>query len=98
SDQGVQYSANLFKNCLSLHCITQSMSRRGNCWDNVVQERFFRSLKREYLNGLSFINHDAVIQATVFYIRYYIHHLVIIRQMKQEEILKMWLRNHPKKT
>lgn len=71
SDQGVQYNANLFKDCLSLHGITQSMSRRGNCWDNAVQERFFRSLKSEYLNGLSFINHDAVIHATVFYIRYY---------------------------
>ncbi len=57
SDQGVQYSANLFKQTLSLHSIKQSMSRRGNCWDNAVQERFFRSLKSEYLNGLSFINH-----------------------------------------
>ncbi len=33
SDQGVQYSANLFKQTLSLHRIKQSMSRRGNCWD-----------------------------------------------------------------
>jgi transposase InsO family protein len=57
SDQGVQYSGNLFKQTLSLHDITQSMSRRGNCWDNAVQERFFRSLKSEYLNGLRFINH-----------------------------------------
>ncbi|MCK5819614.1 MAG: integrase core domain-containing protein, partial [Psychromonas sp.] len=32
---------------------------------------FFRSLKSEYLNGLSFINYDTVIHATVFYIRYY---------------------------
>ena len=71
SDQGVQYSANLFNDCLWLHFITQSMSRRGNCWDNAVQERFFRSLKSEYLNGLSFINYDAVIHAPVFYIRYY---------------------------
>lgn len=71
SDQGVQYSANLFKECLSLHDITQSMSRRGNCWDNAVQERFFRSLKSEYLNGLIFINHRAVLDAVTFYIRYY---------------------------
>jgi putative transposase len=62
SDQGVQYSANLFK---------QSMSRRGNCWDNAVQERFFRSLKSEYLNGLSFVNHQAVVLAVEHYIRYY---------------------------
>jgi transposase InsO family protein len=71
SDQGVQYSANLFRECLTLHGITQSMSRRGNCWDNAVQERFFRSLKSEYLNGLSFINHDSVIHAVTYYIRYY---------------------------
>jgi putative transposase len=71
SDQGVQYSANLFKNCLLLHGITQSMSRRGNCWDNAVQERFFRSLKSEYLNGLSFINHDSIVGAVTYYIRYY---------------------------
>ena len=71
SDQGVQYSANLFKQTLSLHSIKQSMSRRGNCWDNAVQERFFRSLKSEYLNGLSFINHQAVVLAVEHYIRYY---------------------------
>lgn len=73
SDQGVQYTATLFKDCLSLHHITQSMSRRGNCWDNAVQERFFRSLKSEYLNGLSFINHPAVTRAVEHYIRYYNH-------------------------
>ena len=58
SDQGVQYSANLFKDCLKSYGITQSMSRRGNCWDNAVQERFFRSLKGEYLNGIRFVNHN----------------------------------------
>jgi transposase InsO family protein len=71
SDQGVQYTAELFKQTVSLHGITQSMSRRGNCWDNSVQERFFRSLKSEYLNGLSFINHQSVKTAVERYIRYY---------------------------
>ena len=71
SDQGVQYSAHLFKDTLKLHKITQSMSRRGNCWDNSVQERFFRSLKSEYLNSLSFINHQSVVIAVNHYIRYY---------------------------
>ena len=73
SDQGVQYSAHLFKDTLKLHKITQSMSRRGNCWDNSVQERFFRNLKSEYLNSLSFINHQSVITAVEHYIRYYNH-------------------------
>lgn len=44
SDQGVQYCAKLFKETLALHGITQSMSRRGKCHDNSVQERFFRNL------------------------------------------------------
>jgi len=47
SDQGVQYSANRFVDYLDTFGITQSMSRRGNCWDNAVMERFFRSLKTE---------------------------------------------------
>jgi len=71
SDQGVQYDASVFKQTLELHGITQSMSRRGNCWDNAVQERFFRNLKSEYLNGLSFINHRAVVATVEHYIRYY---------------------------
>jgi transposase InsO family protein len=33
------------------------MSRKGNCWDNAVMERFFRSLKTERLNYQSFANH-----------------------------------------
>jgi len=71
SDQGVQYSAEKFKKALSLHGINQSMSRRGNCWDNSVQERFFRTLKSEYLNGLIFINPVSVVSAVEHYIRYY---------------------------
>ncbi|ETX09538.1 hypothetical protein MUS1_06810 [Marinomonas ushuaiensis DSM 15871] len=40
SDQGVQYNAKLFKETLHNHKMIQSMSRRGCCWDNAVQERF----------------------------------------------------------
>ena len=47
------------------------MSRRGNCWDNAVMERFFRSLKTERLNHLSFINHQAVIKEIENYINFY---------------------------
>jgi len=71
SDQGVQYSADLFRDHLSLLKITQSMSRRGNCWDNAVMERFFRSLKSERLNHLSFINHSAVETCVGDYINFY---------------------------
>jgi len=71
SDQGVQYSANLFVEHLNKLKITQSMSRRGNCWDNAVMERFFRSLKSEKLNHLSFINHQSVVDCVEKYILFY---------------------------
>jgi len=71
SDQGVQYSAHLFVNYLKKLKITQSMSRRGNCWDNAVMERFFRNLKTERLNPLSFINHRSAVKVILSYIRFY---------------------------
>jgi len=71
SDQGVQYSANCFVDYLNTVGITQSMSRRGNCWDNAVMERFFRSLKTERLNQLSFINHQSAVQVVEQYIQFY---------------------------
>ena len=71
SDQGVQYSAKAYVKTLEALEITQSMSRRGNCWDNSVMERFFRSLKSERLSDLSFINHDAVVSVVESYIHFY---------------------------
>jgi len=47
SDRGVQYSSNFFKELLNKNNITQSMSRRANCWDNAVAESFFHTLKTE---------------------------------------------------
>ena len=49
SDRGVQYCSDDFKNSLYRLCPTarQSMSRKGNCWDNACAESFFRTLKRE---------------------------------------------------
>ena len=71
SDQGTQYTANMF----AVYCqdlkITRSMSRRGNCWDNAVMERFFRNLKTERINRLRFINHQAVIAEVESYIYFY---------------------------
>ena len=46
SDQVVQYACSEFRNALD-SSIIQSMSRRGNCWDNAVTESFFQSLKCE---------------------------------------------------
>ncbi len=49
SDRGVQYASRKFRNELIKHreFVKQSMSRKGNCWDNAVAESFFKSLKVE---------------------------------------------------
>jgi transposase InsO family protein len=48
SDRGIQYACEEFVTELKKHkTIKQSMSRKGNCWDNAVAESFFKSLKTE---------------------------------------------------
>lgn len=49
SDQGCHYTSKQFRQLLWRYQIKQSMSRRGNCWDNSPMERFFRSLKTEWI-------------------------------------------------
>lgn len=49
SDQGSHYTSLEFRQLLSNYGIKQSLSRRGNCWDNSPTERFFRSLKHEWV-------------------------------------------------
>jgi len=71
SDQGVQYSAKKFINYCDKLSVTTSMSRRGNCWDNAVMERFFRSLKTEKINYEDFNNHEEVVKSVESYIYFY---------------------------
>ena len=47
SDQGVLYTAKNYRNRLKEKGLVQSMSRRGNCWDNACMEHFFGTLKVE---------------------------------------------------
>ena len=71
SDQGCQYSSKAFRKKLKSLKIMQSMSRRGNCWDNAIMERFFRNLKTEYLNRVTIINFDSANKLIDEYIRFY---------------------------
>src|SRR5438045_8554367 len=51
SDRGVQYACTEFRELLGAHkSVIQSMSRKGNCWDNAVAESFFKNLKAEWTN------------------------------------------------
>jgi len=47
SDRGSQYASNLFRDEIALYDCIQSMSRKGDCWDNAVAESFFGTLKQE---------------------------------------------------
>ena len=47
SDRGSQYASAAHQALLSKHGLVGSMSRKGNCWDNAVMERFFLNLKME---------------------------------------------------
>ena len=70
SDRGVQYASSQMTNILSKNNkITQSMSRKGNCWDNAVAESFFKTLKYECTNRYHF---KSVLEAKIV-INDYIH-------------------------
>lgn len=62
SDRGVQYASHVFTDILKQHRVVQSMSRKGNCWDNAVAENFFKILKSELVKHAKFIS---VLQARI---------------------------------
>lgn len=47
SDRGVQYASKKYRRILAFYGFKQSMSRKGNCWDNACMESFFGTLKTE---------------------------------------------------
>ena len=51
SDQGWQYQHKFFIDELKNHSIIQSMSRKGNCYDNCIMESFFGRMKNEMYYG-----------------------------------------------
>ena len=51
SDQGWQYQHQYFRETLRSHGMIQSMSRKGNCYDNCIMETFFGRLKNEMFYG-----------------------------------------------
>ena len=68
SDQGSHYTSRQFRQLLWRYRIRQSMSRRGNCWDNSPMERFFRSLKNEWVPVTGYINFSEASHAITNYI------------------------------
>ena len=57
SDRGTQYASSEHQALLKKHGLVGSMSRKGNCWDNAVMERFFLNLKMEQVWQKDYANH-----------------------------------------
>lgn len=62
SDRGSQYASELHRALLTRHGLLVSMSRKGNCWDNAVMERFFLNLKMERVWQRDYANHAEAIR------------------------------------
>jgi putative transposase len=68
SDRGCQYTSYEYQGLLKKFGIVVSMSRRGNCWDNAVMERFFGSLKSERTDNKIYQTRDQAKADVVDYI------------------------------
>jgi transposase InsO family protein len=68
SDRGVQYACQDFRQLLERHQCRQSMSRKGNCWDNAVAESFFKTIKTECLSKHRFTSVEEAFSVIFRYI------------------------------
>lgn len=68
SDRGVQYASQQYRSLLTKFLFTQSMSRKGNCYDNAMVESFFHTLKVEHVHRYDFENLDQATRSIVDYI------------------------------
>ena len=71
SDQGWQYRMPVFRQRLQQCRVVQSMSRKGNCYDNAAMESFFGTLKSELFHLNKFDTTETLKDALHDYIRYY---------------------------
>jgi putative transposase len=68
SDRGAQYASKSFRSMLMTYGFKQSMSRKGDCWDNAVAESFFHTLKTELVYGKVFMTREEARQELFEYI------------------------------
>ncbi|EPM85692.1 hypothetical protein BV360_04156 [Pseudomonas syringae pv. actinidiae] len=72
SDRGSQYAGAAYQALLARNGMRCSMSRKGNCWDNAVMERFFLNLKMERTWRKDYANHgEAIKDITDYIVRFY---------------------------
>ena len=72
SDRGSQYASAQYQPLLASKGFICSMSRKGNCWDNAVAERFFLNLKMERVWQRNYANHsEATIDIADYIVGFY---------------------------
>ena len=72
SDRGSQYTSSKFRETCQEFGIVQSMSRKGNCWDNAVSESFFSAIDRELLSdGRSWSPERSTLEIFTYIATYY---------------------------
>lgn len=71
SDRGIQFASADFRRVLQKEGFVQSMSRKGNCWDNAVAESFFHSIKTQLIHHCNFQNLAETERAIFNYIDVY---------------------------
>lgn len=90
SDQGAHYTSPKFHSLLKKYNVQQSMSRRGNCWDNAPQESYFGHMKDELNLDTCFTFRD-VCNEIQDYIDYYNNYRY---QWGLEKMTPVKYRNH----
>jgi len=71
SDQGKQFTSNIFKKLITDNGHLPSNSRRGNCYDNAVMENFFSHLKSELIYNIKITNEKMLYREVKKYIYFY---------------------------
>jgi len=94
SDRGIQYASADFRDVLNSHGFIQSMSRKGNCYDNAVAESFFHTLKTEHVYDYRYETRAEAIQSIfeyieIFYNRQRRHSAIGYRSPVSYELLAM---------
>jgi len=71
SDRGSQYTSKRFRSLLEGYCVRSSMGDVGACWDNAVVERFFGSLKHDWIFKVAQPTRDHMKADVAAYVKYY---------------------------
>ena len=77
TDRGSQYASASHRKILGDHSILQSMSRKGNCWDNAVAESFFHTIKTELTHHEKFTTREEAKNAIFEYIEIFYNRIRI---------------------